>query len=279
MRNDNGSGAGEVLTLPCVHAMLRCHIDLLQCASFCKWKRKRDPSTPRAAKEILKEDIKHSLCHMSSWNISSCNSCARDTLRVQLIAWPVPWPPPPPLPSFPQPRYCCEWDRPGGDRSPTWTPGNNPGLLTWPGWPATAGAGNPPGRGSACRAAGCSSWTRRPSGCRGSRWCSPPPPTAGGNDREPHSLSMRRRLANRTQAARRVGHSATFCRFDDISILNTGYLPSHSVLCGFRAYLTSTCHCRERDGGFFCNIPSRWAKGFPVRGRKEQAWRMYEAVF
>lgn len=278
MRNDNGSGAGEVLTLPCVHAMLRCHIDLLQCASFCKWKRKRDPSTPRAAKEILKEDIKHSLCHMSSWNISSCNTCARDTLRVQLIAWPVPWPPPPPFLPCHNPVTAVS----GTDlveivpqlelleitRGCWRGPDGLPQLVL--GTPQVGGAHAgqqvvvPEHVG--LQAAAVHDGAHR-------RHLQPEEMT------EPHSLSMRRRLANRTQAARRVGHSATFCRFDDISILNTGYLPSHSVLCGFRAYLTSTCHCRERDGGFFCNIPSRWAKGFPVRGRKEQAWRMYEAVF
>lgn len=78
---------------------------------------------------------------------------------------------------------CCDWGWPDGDHFPRWTPGNSRVLLTWHGWPARAGVGSPPGSESAPRAAGCSSWTRRPSEeCPGSLWCSLLPPTGEGND-------------------------------------------------------------------------------------------------
>lgn len=67
---------------------------------------------------------------------------------------------------------------PGGDHFPEWTLGSSPELLLWPGGPAKAGAGSPPGSESVNQGAGCSSWTHKPSaGCPCSRRCSLLPPS------------------------------------------------------------------------------------------------------
>lgn len=144
-----------------------------------------------------------------------------------------------------------------------------------PGWPARAGAGNLRGRGSAPRAAGCSSWTHKPWECRGSQWCSPLPPTVRGNDIRPDFSSMREHFLRYRKSKHHINRHADEINF--ISSLHCGprrRLPTHEFLDSSSStvshvalkYILLPLVVAEIES-FLCNTPVRWAKGSTAAAR------------